>query len=39
VFGTRSVVAERRSGGYFADFDWKCDELARYGLSIDDASR
>ncbi len=25
------------SGGYFLDFDWKRDELARYGLSIDDA--
>jgi len=37
VFGTRSVFAERTSGGYFVDFDWKRDELARYGLSIDDA--
>jgi copper/silver efflux system protein len=37
VFGTRSVFAERTSGGYFIDFDWKRDELARYGLSIDDA--
>ncbi len=35
--GTRSVFAERTSGGYFLDFDWKRDELARYGLSIDDA--
>jgi len=32
----RSVFAERTSGGYFVDFDWKRDELARYGLSIDD---
>jgi copper/silver efflux system protein len=37
VFGTRSVFAERTSGGYFVDVDWKRDELARYGLSIDDA--
>jgi Cu(I)/Ag(I) efflux system membrane protein CusA/SilA len=37
VAGTRSVFAERTSGGYFVDFDWKRDELARYGLSIDDA--
>jgi Cu(I)/Ag(I) efflux system membrane protein CusA/SilA len=37
VFGTRSVFAERTSGGYFVDFNWKRDELARYGLSIDDA--
>ncbi len=36
VEGTRSVFAERTSGGYFLDFDWKRDELARYGLSIDD---
>ncbi len=37
VPGTRSVFAERTSGGYFLDFVWKRDELARYGLSIDDA--
>jgi Cu(I)/Ag(I) efflux system membrane protein CusA/SilA len=37
VPGTRSVFAERTSGGYFLDFDWKRDELARYGLSIDEA--
>ena len=37
VFGTRSAFAERTSGGYFVDFTWKRDELARYGLSIDDA--
>ena len=35
--GTRSVFAERTGGGYFLDFDWKRDELARYGLSIDAA--
>jgi Cu(I)/Ag(I) efflux system membrane protein CusA/SilA len=37
VFGTRSAFAERTSGGYFVDFNWKRDALARYGLSIDDA--
>ena len=37
VQGTRSVFAERTGGGYFLDFDWNRDELARYGLSIDDA--
>ena len=37
VAGTRSAFAERTSGGYFIDFNWKRDELARYGLSIDDA--
>jgi Cu(I)/Ag(I) efflux system membrane protein CusA/SilA len=37
VQGTRSVFAERTSGGYFLDFKWDRDELARYGLSIDNA--
>jgi Cu(I)/Ag(I) efflux system membrane protein CusA/SilA len=37
VVGTRSAFAERTSGGYFVDFNWKRDELARYGLSIDEA--
>jgi copper/silver efflux system protein len=37
IFGTRSAFAERTSGGYFVDINWKRDELARYGLSIDDA--
>jgi Cu(I)/Ag(I) efflux system membrane protein CusA/SilA len=35
--GTRSVYAERVSGGYFVDFTLKRLELARYGLSIQDA--
>jgi len=38
VRGTRSVFSERTSGGYFLDFKWNRDELARYGLSIDDAN-
>jgi Cu(I)/Ag(I) efflux system membrane protein CusA/SilA len=37
VSGTRSVFAERTAVGYFLDFDWKREELARYGLSIDEA--
>jgi copper/silver efflux system protein len=37
VPGTTSVFAERTSGGYFLDFDLRRDELARYGLTIDDA--
>jgi Cu(I)/Ag(I) efflux system membrane protein CusA/SilA len=36
VPGTRTAFAERTGGGYFLDFDWKRDELARYGLSIND---
>ncbi len=34
--GTRSAFAERTSGGYFVDFVWNREQLARYGLSIDD---
>jgi len=37
VPGTRSVFAERAAGGYFLDFDLKREELARYGLSVDEA--
>jgi copper/silver efflux system protein len=37
VKGTRSVFSERTSEGYFLDFDWNRDALARYGLTIDDA--
>jgi Cu(I)/Ag(I) efflux system membrane protein CusA/SilA len=35
---TRSATAERVAGGYFLDFDLKRDQLARYGLSVDDAN-
>jgi copper/silver efflux system protein len=38
VPGTRSVYAERVSEGFFLDFQLKRDQLARYGLSIDDAN-
>ncbi len=37
VPGTSSVFAERTTGGYFLDFDLKRDQLARYGLTVDDA--
>jgi len=35
---TRSAYAERVAGGYFLDFVLKRDQLARYGLSVDDAN-
>jgi Cu(I)/Ag(I) efflux system membrane protein CusA/SilA len=37
VKGTRSVFSERTAEGYFLDFEWNRDALARYGLTIDDA--
>jgi copper/silver efflux system protein len=37
VNGTRSVFAERTAAGYFLDFQWNREELARYGLSVDEA--
>ncbi|MGE0823486.1 MAG: efflux RND transporter permease subunit [Candidatus Binatia bacterium] len=39
VPGTRSVYAERVSGGYFLDFDMKREEIARYGLSVMDVGQ
>ncbi len=36
--GTRSVFAERVTGGYFVDFVPRRDQLARYGLTIDAAA-
>ncbi|MBI3017174.1 MAG: efflux RND transporter permease subunit [Deltaproteobacteria bacterium] len=35
--GTRNVYAERSADGYYLDFVLKRDELARYGISIQDA--
>jgi copper/silver efflux system protein len=35
---TRSVYAERVAGGYYLDFVLRRDQLARYGLSVDDAN-
>jgi Cu(I)/Ag(I) efflux system membrane protein CusA/SilA len=37
VKGTRSVFAERTGSGYFLDFEWNREALARYGLSIEEA--
>jgi copper/silver efflux system protein len=37
VRGTRNVFSERTGGGYFLDFEWNRDELARYGLSVEEA--
>jgi Cu(I)/Ag(I) efflux system membrane protein CusA/SilA len=38
VPGATSVFAERTTGGYFLDFDIKRDQLARYGLTVDDVN-
>jgi len=32
--GTRSVFAERVTGGYFVDFEPRRDQIARYGLTV-----
>jgi Cu(I)/Ag(I) efflux system membrane protein CusA/SilA len=36
VPGTRNAFAERTTGGYFLDFNFNRDQLARHGLTIDD---
>lgn len=36
IKGTRSVFAERAGGGYYIDFHIKRNEIARYGLKIED---
>jgi Cu(I)/Ag(I) efflux system membrane protein CusA/SilA len=36
VPGTRTAYAERVTSGYYLDFDLKRDEIARYGLAIDE---
>ena len=36
VRGTRNVFSERVTGGYYVDFTIKRDQIARYGLSIQD---
>lgn len=38
VPNTRSAFAERTAGGYFLDFEIKRDEIARYGLTIDEVN-
>jgi Cu(I)/Ag(I) efflux system membrane protein CusA/SilA len=39
VKGTRSLFAERTGSGYFLDFVWNREALARYGLSIADVQQ
>ena len=36
VRGTRNVFSERVTGGYYVDFTLKRDQIARYGLTIQD---
>ena len=36
VEGTRNVYAERVTGGYYVDFTVKRDQIARYGLTVQD---
>ena len=36
IDGTRSVYAERVTGGYFVDIDIRRDDVARYGLTVGD---
>jgi Cu(I)/Ag(I) efflux system membrane protein CusA/SilA len=37
VKGTRNVLAERTADGYFLDLRWDREQLARYGVSVEDA--
>jgi len=37
VRGTRAVLAERTADGYFLDLRWDREQLARYGVSVEDA--
>ena len=37
VQGTRSVFAERTGTGFFLDVEWNREQLARYGLTIEEA--
>jgi Cu(I)/Ag(I) efflux system membrane protein CusA/SilA len=39
VKGTRTVLAERTADGYFLDLEWDREQLARYGVSVEDAQR
>jgi Cu(I)/Ag(I) efflux system membrane protein CusA/SilA len=36
IRGTRNVFAERVTGGYYLDFTVKRDQIARYGLTVQD---
>ncbi|MFH0726732.1 MAG: CusA/CzcA family heavy metal efflux RND transporter [Pseudomonadota bacterium] len=37
VGGTRSVFAERTGSGYFLDFKWNREQLALFGLNLEEA--
>jgi len=39
VGGTRGVFAERTNTGHFIDITWRREELARYGISVDQAQQ
>ncbi len=39
VPGTRGAFAERTNEGYFLDVVWQRDQLARYGISIEQAQK
>jgi len=39
VPGTRSVFAEKTGMGYYLDVSFKREQLARYGLTVDDAEQ
>ncbi len=36
--GSRNIYAERAAGGYFLDFEIRRDQIARYGLTIQDVN-
>jgi Cu(I)/Ag(I) efflux system membrane protein CusA/SilA len=37
--GTRTVLAERTADGHFLDLQWDREQLARYGISVEEAQR
>jgi copper/silver efflux system protein len=39
VNGTRTVLAERTADGHFLDLQWNREQLARYGVSVEDAQK
>jgi Cu(I)/Ag(I) efflux system membrane protein CusA/SilA len=39
IKGTRAVYAERTNQGYFLDVVWRREELARYGVSVQQAEQ
>jgi copper/silver efflux system protein len=39
VKGTRAVLAERTADGHFLDLQWDREQLARYGVSVEDAQK